>query len=72
MRQRFEPWHSADWRSDGGKLWLSMLVDTMEEVSRPELRGVPCDPAILIALSAQLARPAAPYPYGASKFSLLN
>ena len=49
-----------------------MLVDAMEEVSRPELRGLPCDPSVLIALGAQLARPASPYPYGASNFSLRN
>ena len=61
------------WRSQGDeRLWLSMLVDTMEEVSRPEIRAVPCDPQILIALRAQLARPALPYPYGPSNFSLRN
>jgi hypothetical protein len=78
MGHRFQPSpsqnrRSADWRSgDGDKLWLSMLVDTMEEVSRPEFRSLPCEPSILIALRAQLARPAAPYPYRASRFSLLN
>ena len=35
-----------------------MLVDTMENVSRPEIRKIPCDPQILLALRAQLARPA--------------
>ena len=61
------------WRSQGDeRLWLSMLVDTMEEVSRPELRKIPCDPQILTALRAQLAGPAAPHPYGASNFSLRN
>jgi hypothetical protein len=54
------------------KLWLSMLIDAMEEVSRPEIRGRPCEPSILTALSAQLARPASPYPYGASAFSPRN
>ena len=49
-----------------------MLVDAMEEVSRPEIRKIPCDPRIVIALRAQLARPASPYPYGISKFSLRN
>jgi hypothetical protein len=49
-----------------------MLVDAMEEVSRPEFRGLPCDPSVLIALGAQLARPASPYPCGASNFSLRN
>jgi hypothetical protein len=49
-----------------------MLVEAMEAASRPEIRAIPCDPQILIALRAQLARPASPYPYGASKYSLRN
>jgi hypothetical protein len=49
-----------------------MLIDTMEEVSRPEIRKIPCDPQTLIAFRAQLARPASPYPFGASSFSLRN
>ena len=68
MGQRLQPWRSGD----GEKLWLSMLVDTMEEVSSPEFRAIPCDSSILVALRAQLARPASPYPYGASSFSLRN
>jgi hypothetical protein len=49
-----------------------MLIDTMEEVSRPETRAVPCDINILTALRAQLARPATaltPYP---SSYCLRN
>jgi hypothetical protein len=68
MGQQLHSWRSAD----GERLWLSMLIDTMEEVSRPELRRVPCDPAILIALRAQLARPASPYAHCGSHFSLRN
>jgi hypothetical protein len=49
-----------------------MLVDAMEQVSRPEFRSLPCDPEILIALGAQLSRPAAPYPSAASTRRLLN
>jgi len=49
-----------------------MLVDTMENVSRPEIRKIPCDPQLLNALHAQLARPASPYLCGASDFSLRN
>ena len=40
------------------RAWLSMLIDTMEQVSRPETRAVPCDIDVLAALRAQLARPA--------------
>jgi hypothetical protein len=58
------------WRSgDGEALWLSLLIDTMEEVSRPETRSSPCDPSVLLALSAKLARPTSPHPYGVSRFS---
>jgi hypothetical protein len=47
------------WRSGGDqRVWLSMLIDTMELVSRPETRAVPCDIDVLDALRAQLARPA--------------
>jgi hypothetical protein len=49
-----------------------MLIDTMEEVSSPEFRSLPCDRLVLAALSAQLARPASPYPHSASQFSLRN
>jgi hypothetical protein len=64
MVQRLQVWQSGD----GEKLWLSMLIDAMQEVSRPEFRAVPCDRSVLAAVSAQLARPASPYPY----FSLRN
>ena len=49
-----------------------MLIDTMEAISRPELRAVPCDDQLLATVRAQLARPAsirAPY---ASVYSLRN
>jgi len=68
MVQRRQAWQSGD----GEKLWLSMLIDAMEEVSRPEFRAVPCDRSVLAAVSAQLARPASPYPYCGSYFSLRN
>jgi hypothetical protein len=61
------------WRSGGDqRAWLSMLIDTMEQVSRPETRAVPCDSQLLAAFRAQLARPAAavtPYP---SSYCLRN
>jgi hypothetical protein len=63
----------GQWRSgEGQKLWLSMLVDTMEAISRSELRGAPISPSVLVALKAQLARPAMRYDHGASQFSLRN
>jgi hypothetical protein len=68
MGRQVPPWRSGD----GEKLWLSMLIDTMEEVSRPEFRAMPCDRLVLAAVSAQLARPASPYPNCASQFSLHN
>jgi hypothetical protein len=68
MGQRLQRWGSRR----GERLWLSMLIDTMEEVSRPEIRKIPCDPQTLIAFRAQLACPASPYPFGASSFSLRN
>jgi hypothetical protein len=61
------------WRSDDGqRLWLSMLVDAMEEAARPEIRSMPCNREVLAAVSAQLARPASPYTYSASQYSLRN
>jgi hypothetical protein len=68
MGQQLQPWRSGD----GERLWLSLLIDTMEEVVRPEIRAMPCDPAILAAFGAQLARPASPHAAGAPHFSLQN
>ena len=68
MGQQLQSWRSGD----GEKRWLSMLIDTMEQVARPELRARPCDPSVLMALRAQLARPASPYLQHRSAFSLRN
>ena len=58
MGQQFQS--SQSWRGGRGeRLWLSALVDTMEEASRPSRRAEPCDEAVLAALRAQLALPAA-------------
>jgi hypothetical protein len=68
MGQQIHGWRSAS----GQRLWLSMLIDAMEDVSRPELRAVPCDDRLLAAVRSQLACPAmarAPY---ASAYSLRN
>jgi hypothetical protein len=68
MGQQLHTWRSGD----GEKLWLSMLIETMEEVARPEIRAIPCEASILTALRAQLARPVSTYALGASRFSLRN
>jgi hypothetical protein len=68
MGQQVQPWRSGD----GEKLWLSMLIDTMEKIASRELRAVPCDRLVLAKVNAHLARPASPYPPGASRFSLRN
>jgi hypothetical protein len=49
-----------------------MLIDTMEEISRSDRRNLRCSPSVLIALQAQLARPASPYTVRGSRFSLRN
>jgi hypothetical protein len=73
MGQQLQTARSEGWRREGAdRRWLSMLIDAIEEVSRPEIRAVPCDPFVLAALRAQLARPAAPLAHGGSVFSLRN
>ncbi|MCA6107397.1 hypothetical protein [Bradyrhizobium cenepequi] len=49
-----------------------MLIDAMEETSRPEIRNVPCDKHVLAAVEAQLARPAVLSPCYGSVFSFRN
>ena len=54
MSQQRQTWRSGQ----AERLWLSMLIETMEEVSRPERKAEPCDPKVIAALRAQLALPA--------------
>jgi hypothetical protein len=68
MGQQLQSWRGGD----GQKSWLSMLVEAMQEISRPEFRALPVDASVLAAVSAQLARPASPYPYCGSQYSLRN
>jgi hypothetical protein len=68
MSQRFHIRQSEQ----GDRLWLSMLIDAMEEASRPEIRNVPCDKNVRAAVEAQLARPAMPHPCYGSFFSFRN
>ena len=65
--------HLNTWRSGSDqRVWLSRLIDTMEEISRPELRAVPCGTPVLAALRAQLARPASANMPFATPYSLRN
>jgi len=66
MGQQLQQWRSAG----GEKLWLSVLIDTMAQVSRSELRSQPCDRLVVDAVYAQLSRPAAPCVHQGSGFSL--
>jgi hypothetical protein len=68
MGQQFQTWRSAG----GDRLWLSTLIDAMEEVSRPERRSVPADRLVLAAVHAQLTRPASARAHYGSTFSLRN
>ena len=68
MGQQIQGWRSAS----GQRLWLSMLIDTMEAISRPELRAVPCDDQLLATVRAQLARPTLVLTPYASGYSLRN
>ena len=62
MGQRLDTWQDGS----GDRRWLALLIDAMEEAARPEVRSQPVDGAILAALRAQLARPAARYVYAPS------
>jgi len=68
MGQQLQSWQEGDRQ----KSWLSMLVEAMEEITRPEFRALLVDRSVLAAVSAQLARPASPYSYCASQYSLRN
>ncbi|WP_407164810.1 hypothetical protein [Bradyrhizobium sp. ORS 111] len=52
--------------------WLATLVDAMEQAVRPEIRSVPCDPKLISAVSAHLARPASAFAHYGSAYSLRN
>jgi hypothetical protein len=73
MGQQVQACQREIWRSGNGQnLWLSKLIDAMQELARPEFRSLPCDPSVLVALRAQLARPASAYAHCGSNFSLRN
>jgi hypothetical protein len=53
------------WRSGmGERQWLSRLIETMEQLARPDMQGRPVDRLVLAQVRAQLGRPAS-CPYGA-------
>jgi hypothetical protein len=81
MGQQVQPWRSGT----GERLWLSMLIGTMEAISMENAatenglmeKGLHRKPQaipreVLAALRAQLALPASPYGHGLSPFSLRN
>ena len=43
MGQQLREWQSAS----SQRLWLSLLIDTAEEISRPQRRAVPCDRQVI-------------------------
>lgn len=62
---------SSSWRGGSGeRLWLSGLIEAMEETTQAARRGEPCDRQSLAALRAQLSLPAKPR--FTSPFSLRN
>lgn len=68
MGQQVQPWRSGD----GERLWLSMLVDTLEKLSRRDFDCPPCDQSVLLAVHAHLARVPSPHAFNGSHFSLRN
>jgi hypothetical protein len=53
------------WRSGKGeRQWLSRLIETMEQIARPDIQSRPVDRLVLAKVRAHLGRPAS-YPYGA-------
>jgi hypothetical protein len=60
MAQGLQSWRSGK----GERQWLSRLIETMEQIARPDMQARPVDRLVLAKVRAQLGRPAS-YPYGA-------
>ncbi len=60
MAQGLQTWRSGK----GERQWLSRLIETMEQIARPDMKGRPVDRPVLAKVRAQLGRPAS-YPYAA-------
>jgi len=59
MAQGLQSWRSGK----GERQWLSRLIETMEQIARPDIQSRPVDRRVLAKVRAQLGRPAS-YPYG--------
>jgi hypothetical protein len=68
MAQQTQRWRSGN----GEKAWLSALVETLEKLSCPEVRAMPCDRTLLAAVKVHLGRPGTPQGLYRSNFSLRN
>jgi hypothetical protein len=68
MGQQIQGWRSAS----SQRSWLSRLIETVEAISRPELRAIPCDDRLLATVRAQLALPASARTPGSSSYRLRN
>ncbi len=60
MGQGLQTWRSGK----GERQWLSRLIETMEQIARPDIQRRPVDRLVLAKVRAQLGRPAS-CPYGA-------
>ena len=54
------------------RLWLSMLIEAMEEAARTDLPELACERPVPAGLRLQLAQPGWTFPIEASRFSLRN
>jgi hypothetical protein len=61
MAQGLQTWRSGK----GERQWLSRLIETMEQIARPDVKSRPVDRLVLAKVRAQLGRPAS-YPYAAA------
>ena len=62
MAQGLQTWRSGK----GERQWLSRLIETMEQIARPDMQSRPVDRLVLAKVRAQLGRPAS-YPYGGTR-----
>jgi len=60
MAQGLQSWRSGK----GERQWLSRLIETMEQIARPDVQSRPVERLVLAKVRAQLGRPAS-YPCGA-------